>query len=977
MNINDLEIGKWAILDIETTGLNPLEDNIIDIGFIQYEGLKIIKKYSSLVYSDNVPPLITKLTGIHQSDLIDAPTLDEILDEISVLNDHKIIAHNSRFESSFLSQYFTDDTEFVDSIPFFALFFPFMPNFKLETFITQFKVRDSEVHRGYEDSIDLLKVLIISLLYTYEKIESNKKDFYKYLRTFLNSSMQYLKMHDDWFFNYFSISLESIYELAETIKFDIDKHLKILNDLYKSEEIEADTCSSKVIDYHFNGENIKNILRDNNEIKKILPNYLYREEQEKLSLRVGQSFKNNIHSLIQAPTGTGKTLGYLIPTFLFAKNEKKQVFIATATKTLQSQILNKDIKLTQKILGLSNDQVKVSYIIGANNHFCEMLYRKSYTDNQFDLFDTLEEELEKPLKLFVELIFFYNSFNSFNNQITRLDVPYVLKKVFSGYQDLEQNIKADYRSCTGFLCPYKKNCSYFNSMQEAKEAKVLIGNHALLFHLPRVLKWPSHIVIDESHKLESEVTSAFSLSFNQNNFSKFLNVLNKGQGLGALFYIMDNEGDYIQDKEKLKLISNEIYEFLQTINEKLTKLVHEFFESQKRFSSEYWNESKLIENYPSNEKTEILNFLGSIYQNLNRLFVPLEYYDLKWDLSYSKDENFLTAITKFKTFFGNLSDLMQTLSKLFAINESGGFSFKDVDQVTDISCSLLFHLEHGYSVELKPINCGNLTYEHVLDLSESVIMTSATLTSNNSNKNALEWFSGHCYLENSKRFKDPLIIEPIFDYKNVAKVFICDDTPKLYMDTFVDEIIDEILPLIKEIKGRSLLLFSAKKRFNKAVNVLLDRLDGELPLFVQGMNVNIVEEFKKSNSGILIGMESFSEGVDIPGESLQFLFIDKIPDLSYDLIIDDRRKFYNTKFGNEFVDYYLSNRTRQLHQKLGRLIRSESDFGASIIVDSRVKNWKSNTMNSFKSLMSPYEIERKTLKEACEMSKEFISRTSN
>jgi ATP-dependent DNA helicase DinG len=172
--------------------------------------------------------------------------------------------------------------------------------------------------------------------------------------------------------------------------------------------------------------------------------------------------------------------------------------------------------------------------------------------------------------------------------------------------------------------------------------------------------------------------------------------------------------------------------------------------------------------------------------------------------------------------------------------------------------------------------------------------------------------------------------------------------------------------------GRSLLLFSARKRFETAREILLKEFEGEIPLFIQGMGSNIIEEFKESGDGVLLGMESFGEGIDVPGQALQFVFIDKIPDLRMDKVINDRRNFYEANLGNEFTDYYLAHRTRSLHQKLGRLLRTESDIGGVIIVDSRIKNWKGNTMEKLVKLMEPYKIQRTGIKEACLGVQEFI-----
>ena len=199
-----------------------------------------------------------------------------------------------------------------------------------------------------------------------------------------------------------------------------------------------------------------------------------------------------------------------------------------------------------------------------------------------------------------------------------------------------------------------------------------------------------------------------------------------------------------------------------------------------------------------------------------------------------------------------------------------------------------------------------------------------------------------------------------------------DDSLPFYNHNFVEVTLEKIKSLIRDLGGKTLLLFSARARFEVAREVLLSQFEGEIPLFIQGMGNNVVEDFKNSKNGILLGMESFGEGIDVPGSALQFIFIDKIPDIRMDLVIKERRDFYERNIGNEFEDYYLASRARSLQQKLGRLLRTESDTGCVIVVDSRIKKWKSRTMGQFLKLMEPYSVERVPLDEACANVKNFL-----
>ena len=230
------------------------------------------------------------------------------------------------------------------------------------------------------------------------------------------------------------------------------------------------------------------------------------------------------------------------------------------------------------------------------------------------------------------------------------------------------------------------------------------------------------------------------------------------------------------------------------------------------------------------------------------------------------------------------------------------------------------------------------------------------------------------YLENERRFKSGLFLPPLYDYKSQAKIYFCDDVPNLYDQNFVKKVLSKTTRVAEELGGRSLFLFSEKARFEYAREYLLEKFEGIIPVFIQGMGNNVVEDFKNAENGILLGMESFGEGIDIPGDSLQFIFIDKIPDIRMDQVINDRRDYYEQHIGNEFTDYYLSHRTRSLHQKIGRLIRRESDFGGVIVVDSRIKKWKGKTLEKLHRLMEPYEINRGPLRMLAKKSSTLLTR---
>jgi len=956
-------LGKWAVIDIETTGADPGVDEIIDVGFLQFEGTKLIRTYESLARpSFEISNFIQKLTGITNKMLKKAPMFDEAIGEVLELDGHSLLAHNADFEASFLDQHFEtldlrEGHRYEDSMYFLSLLFPELSSLKLENFIVNMGLADKELHRGLSDSVDLLKVVIVATLYT-------KKDKEKY--GFYTTLFNKYNLGQYFYYRFFNLYSDEIEEICEAIDFNPWPHVeKTKAWLDNNLEAESKTYEQN-FDLKFSGDNVKNIFRAKDKLSDILDGYRYRESQEKLALKVGQSFKNHVHAMVQAPTGTGKTLGYLIPSALYSLSEGKQVLIATGTKTLQAQAMHKDVPTLHKLLGVANSDLRIKQLVGSSNHFCELLFRQM--QNEDALFATTGSLLDKFSYMYYESLFFYNGRNPVEKMITRMDIPFVLKMKINEFKEREKELAVDFRSCSGSQCPFKNECTYIRGLREAKDAHIIIGNHALMFSWPRSFPRPSHVVVDEAHKIEGESTKAFSFEVTGNDLESLQKQLLNLQGLGSLFYLLGNKDDIEDSEELIATLRNSSIDAAKALGDHIFELpdkLESIFKKMPRYTNKYWNELPMIlsgDHEPL--RLSVFHHLESVFFILKDVYDKVYPYMIRWEPQDMNGEQEVTAWSRFEAFCGFLEDIMNALLYLLRMEKPS----------LPYSLSMKFHEEQGYVLTAAPIDVGRLLHTQLLETSASVVYTSATLANAHGDMGTkgMEWASGYLHVNPEKRFKGGLFLPSVFDYENKTKVFLCDDTPSLYDKDFVPNILDQLCPFIEDIGGRTLLLFSARARFEKAVEYLLNKFEGKIPVFIQGMGTNVVEDFKNSGGGVLVGMESFGEGIDVPGEALSFVFIDKIPDLSMDQVIRHRREFYESHIGNEFEDYYLSHRTRSLHQKLGRLLRREDDFGSVVIVDSRIRNWKNSTMSKLVKQMEPYRIYRSTLKNALTESSDYL-----
>jgi len=231
-----MSLGNWVLLDIETTGINPSTDEVIDIGYLQFEGTKLVRTYSSLVKPQNpVSSFITKLTGISNQQLQKAPLWTEVETELLLLESHQILAHNAAFEESFLKRYFdklpksSERESYHDSILYLALTFPHTNTLNLEYFIHYFGIAEKEEHRGLADSRDLLKVLLLASFITHADKELRLKLF-----------EIFQEFSSDFFYKkFFMLTASELQEIASQLDFNLMEASQKIKSSQTSEEISS------------------------------------------------------------------------------------------------------------------------------------------------------------------------------------------------------------------------------------------------------------------------------------------------------------------------------------------------------------------------------------------------------------------------------------------------------------------------------------------------------------------------------------------------------------------------------------------------------------------------------------------------------------------------------------------------------------------------------------------------------------------
>ncbi|MGZ3611577.1 MAG: helicase C-terminal domain-containing protein, partial [Ktedonobacteraceae bacterium] len=597
-----------------------------------------------------------------------------------------------------------------------------------------------------------------------------------------------------------------------------------------------------------------------------LQGYEERPAQIEMASLVARALMEEQHAIVEAATGTGKSLAYLLPIV----RSGKIAIISTANKALQEQLFYKDIPFVKEHI----DDFDAALVKGMGNYIC------------LDRLD--KERIEtQPLLKNPDFTRLMNIVQEFELNITG-DFETL---GFTLPNDIRVRVNADSDQCAWRECPFFSKCYVRQMRDTAAQSQVIVVNHTLLL-LDVALDGsllPKHdvIVIDEAHHLEDEATRAFTVTVSESKISALL------------------------AQQRLKLHSRAD---LQEDAKQTMKFAWDRLDYIMHASP---HTGRVILQEPLQEGLRLATIIAKIADSLREQ--RPEYME--------EPENSL--YDKLLTRTNNLSEAIR---KVFSVDQRETY---------------VYYLERGtkngrrgsnLEVNATPLDVNSLLSEQLFNESK-VICTSATLATVGPNPVNPEdrgpnfaYFRSRVGLDHEK-YPDVLehILPYTFDYENNALLYIPRHLPEPVYgpDTqyYTNKIAEEMMNLVEASQGRAFLLFSSKRMLDAVYNIFLDNLPTYLDfrLLRQGeMNrIELVREFRESEGAILFGLKSFWEGVDIAGDSLSLVVIDKLPfDPPEDPVHEARIAIMKANKENWFGNYVLPQAVLRLKQGLGRLLRT-------------------------------------------------------
>ncbi|MDX6613470.1 MAG: ATP-dependent helicase DinG [Blastocatellia bacterium] len=604
------------------------------------------------------------------------------------------------------------------------------------------------------------------------------------------------------------------------------------------------------------------------------PEYEHRPGQIEMAEAVLRAFEGKHHLIVEAGTGTGKTLAYLVPAVASALSGGGRVIISTGTKNLQEQLMEKDIPFLQSVLP---QPFSAACMKGRNNYAClDRIARAEGTP----ILDGLEE-----IDHFEEVSRWLRHTET-GDRAELSSLPENLR--------FWRHIDARSETCTGQKCPDFDPCFITRMRRRAIDADIVVVNHHLFFAdlalrngmYGQVLPDYTAVILDEAHMIEDVASEYF--------------------GTQVSNYQLD---DLLRDISYLQIEKNEASLEIRKVTTRVARFADAFWVGFREGRGEEGRFSLRPDTFAAR------NTAGEMASTrLGDAYVAFE-----------------GALQRLETTLDALSDAPLEVENLVRRIRQVRFDLTFI--VTGGDKKFVYWLERrgrGVFLRASPIDVSGLLQDKLFDSIPTVVLTSATLSSGGN----FNFIRGRLGLQDAT----DLIAESIFDYESQAVLYLPREMPDPRSNQWAEAAGAEVVKIVNATAGRAFVLATSFAGMNALYERAMPELD--YPCFLQGSSSKgaLLKRFRETPNAVLFATSSFWQGVDVRGEQLSCVIIDKLPfAVPTDPVVAARQRYIEDNGGSSFYEYSVPQAIISLKQGLGRLIRSTTDTGVLAVLDPRLR----------------------------------------
>jgi ATP-dependent DNA helicase DinG len=608
-------------------------------------------------------------------------------------------------------------------------------------------------------------------------------------------------------------------------------------------------------------------------------NFEYRPEQQQMAAAVARALDESRHLVVEAGTGVGKSLAYLVPAVLFALEHKRKAIISTHTINLQEQLLQKDIPIVRALI---DQPFEAALLKGRQNYLCPNRLERAL-QLQNDLFSSSEQQELLRIKDWSQ--------KTTEGTLSDLDLAPELS--------VWTQVCSEAHICTPKSCGANNRCFYQEARKKLLTADLIVVNHTLFFLVLEKLAdtetrgsgylFPNDFVIlDEAHTVESVAAREIGIGVSQYGLRQALQRLYNPKSQKGLFTVLRAQEAIRETSESIEIVDR----FFQSVEE-----ASDFRKGRECRV----RRPELVPDNLSLPLTRVQAAVVAVVKGIDDDKLKSELQDLGRRIREARR---------------GVIDFLQQIPEhhVYWVERTG----KTAQNIT---------------LNAAPVDISSVLNRLLFAEDRTCVLTSATLSVG---QDDLAYFRNRVGAFDV----DALQIGSPFDYERQMRLYVPKKMPDPRDSSYENELEKWIEHFLSKTHGRAFVLFTSYKSMTSMAQRMEAKLDREYTFMVQGQGSSrsrMLEKFKRAGDGVLFGTDSFWTGVDVPGEALSNVIITRLPFAVPDTpLIEAKLEFIESNGGDPFAEYSLPEAILKLRQGVGRLIRTKSDQGIIVILDNRI-----------------------------------------
>lgn len=687
-------------------------------------------------------------------------------------------------------------------------------------------------------------------------------------------------------------------------------------ELYEPEVYVSEVC--------LNEKRVSEDLGPNGVIAATMSRYEDRGSQRDMAALIARLYNTGGVGLIEAGTGVGKSLGYLLPALRWAAANNERTVVSTNTINLQEQLVGKDLPFLER--ALSDEQpVKFALLKGWRNYLCKLRLAQATTFGP----ELVEDEYARSMAYIAQW-----AESTTEGSLTSLDIQ--------PSADVWDEVSAEPDLCTRTKCAHYQDCFLFKARREALQAQVIVVNHHLLMSDVAVRRaqgnWDdnavipaySRLIIDEGHHLEDAASAHLGSATSRRAIQRLFGRLERrGRGLLATLTDLLSAREDLISAASLDIVKQNIVPSLKAARERTDLLFNLLYTVLKESDQPVL---RLADNFTQHQvwSAGLTITLADLLREIQNLGASLTRIRERLEGAEKRDEK-VSAI---------INELRGVVRRLEAAGDAIRYGLRPpVDAEQSVRWIEVRGKDSNVAISSVPIDLAPILRDDLFEQIKTTVVTSATLAA----EGRFDFLKKRLGLDDSTHKTMAAEFPSPFNYPEQAVLAIPtnvpapNEAPEVHANAVQQMVID----VVNAAGGGVFALFTSHRDVRAAAQRLREAgLDKKYNLLVHGeqSRESMIAAFMASRNSVLLGTASYWEGVDVPGEALRALVIARIPfRVPSEPVTAAQCEMIEARGGNSFSEYMLPHASLRLKQGFGRLIRGASDRGVVVIADPRIK----------------------------------------